>query len=334
MFLLEFLSTIYPKFINLKKNLRLFNRLFLYLKILKILNLTGTLLIGKNAFICALYYFLLMRIMIIGASGQLGLELSRKLSNYELIKTFALHELSEGLRLDLTDYLSLEDFIIKKKPEIIINAAALTDVDRCEVERDKAFKINAEAVRHIVRASRVIEAYLIQISTDYVFDGNKGLYKEDDLQNPINYYGLTKLLGENYASSYDDTLIVRTSGVFRNKGFPVYVYKNLKEGKEVLAFKGFYSPISATKLAEAINELVTYKKTGIINIAGERISRYDLAQKIKELYNLSGKVIEVDRIEGWIAKRPFDSSLDISKAKKLVSIDFYSTDENLKHMVI
>jgi len=114
MFLLEFLSTIYPKFINLKKNLRLFNILFLYLKILKILNLTGTLLIGKNAFICALYYFLLMRIMIIGASGQLGLELSRKLSNYELIKTFALHELSEGLRLDLTDYLSLEDFIIKK----------------------------------------------------------------------------------------------------------------------------------------------------------------------------------------------------------------------------
>ncbi|MCH4816147.1 MAG: NAD(P)-dependent oxidoreductase [Saccharolobus sp.] len=275
-----------------------------------------------------------MRIMIIGASGQLGLELSRTLSNYDLIKTYTLHELSEGLRLNLMDYLSLEDFITKKKPEVIINTAAFTDVDRCEVEREKAFKINAEAVRHIVRASRVVEAYLIQISTDYVFDGNKGLYKEDDLPNPINYYGLTKLLGEKYALSYDDTVIVRTSGIFRNKGFPVYVYKSLKEGKEVLAFKGFYSPISAKKLAEVINELIIYKKTGVINIAGERISRYDLAQKIKELYNLSGKVIEVDSVEGWIAKRPFDSSLDISKAKKLVSIDFYSIDENLKHVVI
>ncbi|SAI84431.1 NAD(P)-dependent oxidoreductase [Saccharolobus solfataricus] len=95
----------------------------------------------------------------------------------------------------------------------------MTDVDKCEVEREKAYKINAEAVKHMVRASRVVEAYFIHVSTDYVFDGTKGNYKEDDLPNPINYYGLTKLLGETFALSYDDSLVIRTSGVFRHKGF-------------------------------------------------------------------------------------------------------------------
>jgi len=272
--------------------------------------------------------------MIIGASGQLGYELSKVLQAHDPIKTYASQEITGGIKLDLTDYYSLEDFIIKKKPDIVINAAAFTDVDGCEVNKEKAFKINAEAVRHLVRASRIIEAYLVHVSTDYVFDGIKGLYREDDVPNPINYYGLTKLLSEAYVLSYDDSLIVRTSGVFRDKGFPIYAYKTLKEGKEVLAFKGYYSPISAKKLAEAINELITYRKTGIIHVAGERISRYELALKIKELYNLSGKVIEVDNIKGWIARRPFDSSLDISKAKKILSIDFYSIDDNLRFMVI
>jgi dTDP-4-dehydrorhamnose reductase len=189
-------------------------------------------------------------------------------------------------------------------------------------------------VKHIVRASRVVEAYLIHISTDYVFDGEKGLYKEEDLPNPINYYGLTKLLGETYALSYDDSLVLRTSGVFRHKGFPIYVYKTLKEGKEVSAFKGYYSPISARKLAEAISELIDYRKTGILNVAGERVSRADLATKIKEKFNLPGVVKEVDNVKGWIAKRPFDSSLDISKAKKILSVDFYSLDENLRYMVV
>jgi dTDP-4-dehydrorhamnose reductase len=274
-----------------------------------------------------------MKILIFGASGQLGLELSKILQG-DLIKVYNSNEIEDGYKLDLTNFSMVEDFILKKKPDIIINTAAITDVDKCETEKDIAYKVNAEAVKHIVRAARVIEAYFIQISTDYVFDGQKGLYKEEDLPNPINYYGLTKLLGDTYALSYDDSLVIRTSGIFRNKGFPIYVYKTLKENKEVNAFKGYYSPISARKLAEAINEIIQYRKTGIINIAGERISRYELALKIKEKFNLDGIIKEVDNVKSWVAKRPFDSSLDISKAKKLLSIDFYSLDENLNYMIV
>jgi len=274
-----------------------------------------------------------MKILIFGASGQLGLELSKILQG-DLIKVYNSNEIEDGYKLDLTNFSMVEDFILNKKPDIIINTVAITDVDKCETEKDIAYKVNAEAVKHIVRAARVIEAYFIQISTDYVFDGQKGLYKEEDLPNPINYYGLTKLLGDTYALSYDDSLVIRTSGIFRNKGFPIYVYKTLKENKEVNTFKGYYSPISARKLAEAINEIIQYRKTGIINIAGERISRYELALKIKEKYNLDGIIKEVSNVESWVAKRPFDSSLDISKAKKLLSVDFYSLDENLNHMII
>ena len=268
-----------------------------------------------------------MRIVLFGASGQLGIELTRVLSEkYEVIRAYNSSEVQGGHRVDVTDFPRLEDFIIKKRPAVVINAAAMTDVDRCEVERERAFKVNAMAIKHMVRASRVVEAYLVHVSTDYVFDGEKGNYKEEDLPNPVNYYGLTKLLGETYALSYDDSLVVRTSGVFRNKGFPVYAYKTLKEGKTVYAYKGFYSPISARKLAEAIAELLELRKTGVIHVASERISRYELALKIKEKFNLPGNVVEVDEVKGWTAKRPYDSSLDVSKAKKLLSVDFYSLD--------
>jgi dTDP-4-dehydrorhamnose reductase len=268
-----------------------------------------------------------MRVLLIGASGQLGVEIDKLLSKkHHVIKLYNSSEIPDGYKMDITDFAHLEDFIIKTRPEVIINTAAMTDVDKCETEREKAYKINAEAVRHMVRASRVIDAYFIHISTDYIFDGIKGNYKEEDLPNPINYYGLTKLLGETFALSYDDSLVIRTSGVFRHKGFPVYVYKTLKEGKTIFAYKGYYSPISARKLASAIEELLTLRKTGLLNVASERISRYELALKIKEKFNLSGEVREVDEVKGWVAKRPFDSSLDSSRARKFLSVDFYSLD--------
>ncbi|MUM65922.1 sugar nucleotide-binding protein [Acidianus infernus] len=274
-----------------------------------------------------------MRVLLIGASGQLGIELNKLLSKkYQVIKVYNSSEIPDSHKMDITDFFRLEDFIIKTRPDVIINTAAMTDVDKCEVEREKAYKINAEAVKHMVRASRVVEAYFIHVSTDYVFDGTKGNYKEEDLPNPINYYGLTKLLGETFALSYDDSLVIRTSGVFRHKGFPVYVYKTLKEGKTVFAYKGYYSPISARKLASAIEELLALRKTGLLNVAGERISRYELALKIKEKFNLSGEVKEVDEVKGWTARRPFDSSLDSSNAKKILSVDFYSLD--LEGMVL
>ncbi len=266
------------------------------------------------------------KILIFGSFGQLGSQLINLLKDeYELIKI-------NHADLDFNKFYLIEDKILKINPDIIINCAALTDVDRCETYKEEAYNVNAEAVKHIIRPLKLTNSYFINISTDYVFNGIKGNYSENDTPDPVNYYGLTKLLGDVYSNSYDNSLIIRTSGIFLNKGFPVFVYKNLVQNKKVTAIPGYYSPISAYNLALAIKYIIPLNRTGILNIAGNKISRYDLAIKVSELYNLN-KNIEENNIE-LTAKRPFDSSLNIDRAKKLIDFNFYDINENLKHMVM
>ena len=266
------------------------------------------------------------KILLFGSKGQLGSQLAMLLNkNYNLI------EITHA-DLDFNKFYMIEDLILKNVPDIVINCVAMTDVDRCEVEMENAYHVNAEAIKHIIRPMKIINSYFINISTDYVFNGLKGNYKEDDLPEPVNYYGLSKLLGDIYANSYDNSLIIRTSGVFHNKGFPLFVYKNLKENNKINAIPGFYSPISAYNLAMAIKQIIPLNKTGILNIAGNRISRYELALKVAKLYNLKNNVDEKNI--DMKAKRPFDSTLNIEKAKKLIDFNFYSTEENLKLMVV
>ena len=268
-------------------------------------------------------------VLIFGAGGQLGSELMKLIPG----ATGLYHISSENnLSLDITNFVKIEDFILKRRPKVIINTVALTNVDKCETEKRIANDINAESVRHIVRAAAVSKSYLVQVSTDYVFDGTEGMYKESSIPNPINFYGLSKLLGDWAAQSYDYSLIVRTSGVFGFKSnYPRFVLSQLKEGKEIKAVKSFYSPIHAKLLAEAILELTELRRTGIMNVSGPRISRYDLAIKIAEKISAStDKIIELDQTEmKWPASRPYDSSLDNTLSRRLIGNKFYDIDLNI-----
>ena len=262
------------------------------------------------------------RLLLLGSTGQLGSQLFGILKNdYDLIPV-------NHSDLDFNKFYLIEDLILKKDPDIIINCMAMTDVDKCEENKREAYNINGESIKHIIRTLKITESYFINISTDYVFSGIKGNYNETDIAEPVNYYGLSKLIGDTYALSYDNSLIVRTSGVFLNKGFPLFVYNKLKNNEKVYAIPGFYSPISASYLAMAIKNIIPLNKTGILNIAGERTSRLNMANRIAEIYNLN-KNIEEKFIE-MKAKRPYDSSLNINKAKKLIDFNFYDLDENLK----
>ncbi len=267
--------------------------------------------------------------LVFGAGGQAGSEICKLFPDALGIH----HSSNTGTSsVEITDYVKLEDIILKTRPEVIVNAVALTNVDLCETERPKALAINSESVKHIVRAARVVNSYVVHISTDYVFDGFTGMYGENSVPNPINYYGLSKLLGDCAALSYDDSLVVRTSGVFGYKGnYPRFVVNQLKENKEVKAVKSFYSPIHAKLLAEAILDLIDLRRTGIVNVAGQRVSRYDLAVEIAERMNVPNSGIhELDQSSmTWAAKRPFDSSLDCSLAKRLIGDSFMDFDRNL-----
>src|SRR5579875_1487424 len=272
--------------------------------------------------------------LIIGGSGQLGRELARHFEGALL--TYNTTPVEGGVKLDLTEHLAVEDFIIKRRPSVIVNTAAYTDVDGCEDNRELAYRVNSLAVKHIVRAARLVGSYLVHVSTDYVFDGEKGDYREDDTPSPINHYGLTKLLGEAYASSYDDALIVRTSGVFGQKNnFPLLALQKLRRGERVEAVDMWYSPIHASNLATAMAELIKRRLTGVIHVAGERVSRYELAQAIAKQIGADPElVVRVPYPQArFKARRPRDSSLNSQKAKTMLKQPFNTLEANLRALL-
>ena len=269
-----------------------------------------------------------MKTLIIGADGQLGSQLIKILP--DAIGTAR----KNGSRhfLDLNHGQTIEDFILKMQPEVIVNAAANTNVDKCEEDRVDAFRINGTSIKHMVRAARVVGSYFIHISTDYVFDGHTGMYNEQDIPNPVDFYGLSKMVGEANALSYDDSIVIRTSGVYGVKmNFPLFVVRTLKEGGTVKCIDSYYSPIHAKFLAEAVKEISERRIYGILNVAGPRISRYDFANKIMEELDIkTGKIVSAESGGVLKAKRPYDSSLDSSRAKKLLQTDFDNLKASIK----
>ncbi|MEM4067734.1 MAG: NAD(P)-dependent oxidoreductase [Candidatus Micrarchaeaceae archaeon] len=268
-----------------------------------------------------------MKILILGSEGQLGRELLKLYP--ESYGTS--HNPSKSNYLPIEQKGAVVNLIERKKPRVVINSAAITNVDRCEKEKNYAYSVNGLSVKYILKACQNIDAKLVHISTDYIFDGNEGNYAEDAHPNPINYYGLSKLIGETYANSCEGNLVIRTSGVFGySNNFPLFAYRKLKNREVVNAIKGFYSPIHAKNLALAIKELIDKGEEGIVNVAGERVSRTQIAVTIAEYFGLDKSLVkESDQVPLLQAKRPFDSSLNIDKAKNLIDFDFYSLKTNL-----
>lgn len=274
-----------------------------------------------------------MKILVTGASGLLGSKVIQLALNrgHEVYAVYKEHIVNLGvpIKLDLTEYEKLQKVIFEKRPDVIIHAAAYTDVDGCELNRDLAWKVNAEATKYLAMASTSIESHLIYVSTDYVFDGVKGLYKEEDNPNPINYYGYTKLKGEEFVKEYANKwCIARTSVIYgwgptHKQNFATWLVNNLREKKEVkVLIDQYVSPTLNTNLAEMLLEIAERKITGIFHTAGaNRVSRYEFAIKLSQVFNLNKnliKPIKIDEMQ-WKAKRPRDSSLDVSKAQTLLN---------------
>lgn len=287
-----------------------------------------------------------MKVLVTGGSGLLGHKIVKELLSreYEVIALYNTREIPlahprlKKVRLDITNGVVLEDLILKVRPDVIVHSAAYTDVDGCEINREYAWRVNVEATRSIVRASRVTRSYLVYISTDYVFDGEKGFYLENDIPNPINYYGLTKLLGEEITRSSDILYaIIRPSAIYGlgtgKLNFALFVVNRLSRGEIVKALTDQYvSPTLNTLLAQSIVEVIDMRYRGVLHIAGERMSRYVFALKIAKALGLPENLIVKARMEDlyWKARRPRDSSLNTSRAKSLLNTRFYDTDLAMK----
>ena len=203
----------------------------------------------------------------------------------------------------------------------------MTYVDLCETEQELTMKINAEATQTLAKQAARLGAFFCYISTDYVFDGKKGMKKETDTPNPLGFYGKSKLEGEkrvqDLASSW---CIARTSTPFgihpKRKSFPLLVAQNLKNKQEMnVLVDQFTSPTYVPNLSKMIIEIATRQIVGIIHLAGSsRISRFETAELVAEKLNLDKKLLNAVTIDqmDWKAKRPKDSSLDVAKASSIL----------------
>jgi len=187
------------------------------------------------------------------------------------------------------------------KPEIVIHCAAFSNVDGCEIEKEKAYRINSLGTQNIAIACKEIKSKLIYISTDFVFDGSKNIpYSEVDIPNPINHYGKTKLLGEYYISHIlSNFIIIRTSRIFGKYGknfasrFPLL----LKEKKEFYLTADVIScPTYVKDLVNAIEFLIESDFCGIINVCNKgSCSWFEFGKKVIELVQKNGvKIIPVE----------------------------------------
>jgi len=269
-----------------------------------------------------------MRILVTGAGGLLGLKIVEEglKRGYDVYATYLSHKpnVKQAIKLDITEKESVIKAINKIHPDAIIHCAALTDVDLCEKNFELAMKVNLYGVRHIVEAAKRMNSYLIFISTDYVFDGKKGLYREEDKPNPINNYGHLKLQAEKEVlASGLSSLIVRPSVIYGSKpaggkvNFALWILKNLRENQEIkVLIDQYVSPTLNINLAKMILEACEKKLEGIYHMAGaERVSRYEFAIRLAKTFNLDLSLIKTARINemNWLAKRPKDSSLNVSK---------------------
>jgi len=280
-----------------------------------------------------------MNVLITGAKGQLGSELKMlddqfKMLNYRCFFT-------DKDNLDITDSNKVKDFIEKNEINIIINTAAYTAVDKAEEDRGLAELINYKAVENLAKLSKEKDIFLIHISTDYVFNGkNYRPYVEEDKTDPINYYGFTKLKGEEAIKKINPkSVIIRTSWVFSSfgKNF-VKTMLNLANTKKELniIFDQIGTPTYAKDLAIVILEIIKQKEkiknSEIYHYSNEGVcSWYDFA---KAIFEIKGINIKVNPIESkdypTPAKRPFYSVLNKSKIKKEFNIKIPYWKESLK----
>ncbi len=255
-----------------------------------------------------------MNILVTGANGQLGKCLKKMARNYDALS----FKFMDSKALDITNTRSINLAFESGHFDYCINCAAYTNVEQAEKTPERTFAVNGDGVKNIATACKNNDVVLIHISTDYVFDGEKkSPYTVDDIPNPINEYGRSKLLGEKYISEIlDKYYIIRTSWLYSEYGNNFYntiVNKAKTERVLYIADEQTGCPTNANNLAKYILRLIASpkKEYGIYHFTdGKAMTWYDFAKEILRETNLDGKV-RVEKAKNYrtFAARPRNSVL-------------------------
>ncbi len=252
-----------------------------------------------------------MKFFITGVNGQLGYDVKRELLERGYTDILA----PTRVDLDITNEDAVKKMIREYRPSVIFHCAAYTAVDKAEEEQEKCYQVNVLGTKYLTEAAKEVGAKIIYISTDYVFDGTKeGLYQVEDKVNPVNYYGKTKYLGENFIREYDNHIIVRISWVFgiNGKNF-IRTMLNLAESRKELnvVCDQIGSPTYTKDLAGLLVNMFLSNVKGLYHVTNEGYcSWYEFAEFI---FKESRKKVKVHPIltkdYKTIAKRPLNSKL-------------------------
>jgi len=277
-----------------------------------------------------------VRVLVTGASGLLGWWLVRVLHDAGYRVYAAVHrrqppglEEAATTRLDLEDPGSIYRALEEARPDLVLHAAAYTDVDGCEQNPARALRVNYHGAAALAKAAaRRGTVALIYISTDYVFPGTRGLYREEDPPRPVNYYGLSKLLGEAAAAAHPGKAVaVRVSGLYGysptgKRNFGITVLERLLRRERVKAFRDQrLSPTYVPDLASRITRLIEalHEAPSVLHLAGPPATRLEYARALARLLGAPEELIEPASMESLRlpAPRPRDSSLDTARAREM-----------------
>jgi dTDP-4-dehydrorhamnose reductase len=274
-------------------------------------------------------------LLVIGAKGMLGRDLM------SILRSSLPKDEVIGWDIEEIDIRKEEDTVSKIEkllPNVVINIAAYTDVDGCELDEEKAFAVNAEGTKHVALAASKCHAKMVYLSTDYVFDGDKREpYWESDSPHPLNVYGRSKLKGEQYVQELvRNSLIIRTQWLYGRfgKNFVSSILRQAGE-KKVLSIVNdqIGSPTYTVDLAEAISILIQSDAHGIFHVANSDLCTwYTFGQAILKLTGMNRvRVIPVSTKElGRPAARPSYSALNCQKLKKETGLTLRPWSEALK----
>ncbi len=282
-----------------------------------------------------------MKILVIGASGQVGRCLMKRLTAHEVVGTGFAH--AQGLmKLDLADADSVGANIAEMHPDLILVPGGITAVDWCESNRAQAERVCVGGSRAVQSMARKIRAHVVHFSTDYLFPGGKGPYREDAPIRPLSAYGHVKYAAEQaIRESGGSFAIVRTSMVYSHdpggKNFCQFVRDRLAVAQEVKAFSDQTgSPTFAPALARAVIEIGERRLEGVWNVAGpDVLSRLQFAERVARAFALpTGSLRGVTSAELPLpAKRPgLHAGLDVSKAQRELRTPLLSVEQACAEM--